>query len=168
MPKTLNLIVACAENRVIGRDGKLPWKIREDFQFFERQTAGTICVLGRVCFQTWPKVTKDGRRAVVVSRDPGLAREHAWVAPSLEDALALAEELPGEIYICGGERIYAETLALAGARPLRLYLTLVHALVEGDTFMPDWRHLPWTETARRESHDANFRYTFYTLDLPSA
>jgi len=68
--------------------------------------------------------------------------------------------------VCGGQRIYAETLALAGTRPLRLHLTLVHAEVDGDTFMPEWRHLPWRETARRESADANHRYSFLTLDLP--
>ena len=69
--------------------------------------------------------------------------------------------------ICGGERIYAETLALAEAtgRAMILHLTLIHAEIEGDTFMPEWRHLAWRETARRESADANFRYTFFTLQL---
>ena len=68
--------------------------------------------------------------------------------------------------ICGGERIYAETLALAEAtgRALILHLTLIHAEVPGDTFMPEWRHLAWRETARRESADDHFRYTFLTLE----
>src|SRR3954463_7303447 len=57
MPKLLHLIVACAENRVIGRDGKLPWHIPEDLKFFHDETAGQICVLGRVCFETWPAAT---------------------------------------------------------------------------------------------------------------
>jgi len=162
VPKLLHLIVACAENRVIGRKGKLPWRIPEDLEFFHQQTAGQIVVLGRVCFETWPRVARDGRRPVVVTRNAALARAGMHVASSLAGALALAETLPGDIYLCGGERIYAEALALA--RPLRLHLTVVHAEVPGDTFMPEWRHLAWRETARRESADANFRYTFFTLD----
>jgi len=162
--KLLHLQVACAENRVIGRDGKLPWRIPEDFQFFQDQTAGQVVVLGRVCFESWPRVTQDGRRPVVVTRNRTLASDRVRVAASLPDALAIVETLPGEIHICGGERIYAETLALA--RPMRLHLTLVHAEVAGDTYFPEWRHLAWRELDRRESADANFRYTFFTLERP--
>ena len=165
MPKTLNLIVACSENRAIGRDGKLPWRIPEDFRFFEQQTAGQICVLGRICFESWPNAEKDARRPVVVTSRQTLAHDRVRIAASLPEALAVAETLPGEIYVCGGERIFAETLTLASVRPIRLHLTLVHANVPGDTFFPEWRHLPWRETARRESADANFRYTFFTLEV---
>src|SRR5688572_7015304 len=156
MTKLLNLIVACAENRVIGRDGKLPWRIPEDFRFFESETAGRVCVLGRVCFETWPRAAHDGRRPIVVTRKRELERPGVLVTSSFAAALALADSLPGEIYICGGQRIYEETLSLAGTRPLRLHLTLVHADVPGDTFFPEWRHLPWRETAKRESADANW------------
>lgn len=162
MTKLLHLQVACAENRVIGRDGKLPWSIPEDLAFFHAQTAGQIVVLGRVCFETWPRVGLDGRRPVVITRDRSLAAAGVHVAGSLDAALAIAEALPGEVHLCGGERIYAEALALS--RPLRLHLTLVHASVPGDTYFPEWRHLPWRETARRESADANYRYTFFTLE----
>jgi dihydrofolate reductase len=158
MPKRLNLIAACAENRVIGRNGRLPWDIPEDMAFFERETAGQVCVLGRICFETWRNAARDGRRAVVITRDRSLARENVHVAGSLAEALQLAEALPGEIFICGGQRIYEETLAL------RLILTLVHAEVPGDTFFPEWRHLKWRDIERRESADANYRYTFLTLE----
>jgi dihydrofolate reductase len=162
LPKLLHLIVACAENRVIGRNGRLPWHIPEDTQFFHDETAGQIVVLGRVCFETWPRVALGGRRPVVITRNAGLAQEGVRVATSLAKALAIAETLPGEIYVCGGERIYAEALALD--RPMRLHMTLVHAEVEGDTRMPEWRHFAWREMARRSSNDANFRYTFFTLE----
>lgn len=162
MPKLLHVIVACAENRVIGRNGRLPWRIPEDLQFFHDQTAGQICVLGRVCYQTWPRVRLDGRRPIVITRDRTLAQPGVIVASSLNDALTQAEALPGEIYICGGQRVYEETLALQ--RPLRLHLTIIHAQVPGDTFFPEWRHLTWRETARREGSDANYRYTFLTLE----
>lgn len=163
--RPLRLIVACAENRVIGRGGRLPWHIPEDQVHFHLLTAGHVCVLGRICYETWPRARADGRRPVVITRDRALAQPGVAVAGSLADALALADTLPGELFICGGERIYAEALALAGTRPLRLELTLVHAEVPGDTFFPEWRHLAWRETARRESADANFRYTFSTLEL---
>lgn len=162
MPKLLHLVVACSENRVIGRDGKLPWRIPEDLKFFHDETAGQTCVLGRVCFETWPRATKEGRRPIVITRDRTLERPGVRVASSLADALDIAETLPGEPRICGGERIYAEALALN--RPMRLHLTLVHAQVAGDTYFPEWRHLAWREVARRESADVNFRYTFSTLD----
>lgn len=146
-------------------------------KFFHDQTAGQTCVLGRVCYETWPRAGADGRRPVVLTSRPlaparQSGRQPAGIAPvvvrSLGDALAAAEPLPGEIYICGGERIYAETLALAGTRPLRLHLTLIHADVPGDTRFPEWRHLAWREQARREGADARFRYTFFTYDLPAS
>ena len=171
MTKLLHVIVACAENRVIGRDGKLPWRIPEDLAFFHQETAGQICILGRICYETWPRVHADGRRPVAITSRP-LATAHTQERPpgykppiatrSLSDALAIAEMLPGDIYICGGQRIYEETLALD--RPLCLHLTLIHAEVPGDTFFPEWRHLAWLERARRESSDANYRYTFFTLE----
>ena len=162
MPKLLNVIVACAENRVIGRNGKLPWRIPEDAEFFHRETAGQICVLGRICFETWPRVAADDRRPIVITRNSALARPGVRIVSTFPDALAVAESIPGEIYICGGERIYIETLALS--RPIRLHLTLVHANIAGDTFFPEWRHLAWRELSRRESSDANYRYTFSVLE----
>jgi dihydrofolate reductase len=167
MPKMLNLMVACAENRVMGRKNRLPWRIPEDLKFFHDETAGKTIVLGRICYQTWPRARQDGRRLVVVTSDPSLGRDGVRVAPSVAGALDIAETLPGEIYVNGGERIFEEVLALE--RPMRLHLTLVHADVEGDRYFPEWRHLEWRELSRRDSADENFRYTFYNLEriLPS-
>jgi dihydrofolate reductase len=193
MPKPLTLIVACAENRVIGRNGRLPFDIPEDKQWFHDQTAGQTVVLGRICFETWPKVLADGRRPVVITSQPERVREYgnrkvesalqpsprlrptsragltlrgAQVPPpetrmaaTVPAALAIAQTMPGEIMICGGQRIYEETLPLAG----RILLTLVHAEVPGDTWFPEWRDQPWRETWRRESRDVNYRYTFSVL-----
>ncbi|MSU70320.1 MAG: dihydrofolate reductase [Opitutaceae bacterium] len=162
MPKLLHLIVACSENRVIGRGGRLPWSIPEDLKFFHDETARQTVVLGRVCYETWPRVRQDGRCPVVVTSNRALAQDGVRVAASLDSALAIAETLPGEIYVCGGQRIYEETLALT--RPMRLHLTLVHADIPGDTFFPEWRHLAWRELDRRESADQTYRFTFFTLE----
>jgi dihydrofolate reductase len=166
MSRPLHLIVACAENRVIGRDGCLPWQIPEDAKFFHAQTHGQIVVLGRICFETWPRAALGGRRSIVITRNLALEREGVRVAPSLDAALAIADTLPGEIYICGGQRIFEETLLLAAesTRAIRLHLTLVHADIPGDTFFPEWRHLAWRELSRRESADENYRYTFFELE----
>jgi dihydrofolate reductase len=160
--RAFNLIVSCSENRVIGRNGRLPWSIPEDRRFFEEKTAGQIVVLGRICFETWPAASREGRRAVVVTRNSRLAAPAVRTAPSLPAALDIAQALPGEIYICGGERIYQEAMALPG--PARLYLTLVHAQVAGDRSFPDWRQRFPREIERRESADDKWRYTFLTLE----
>lgn len=180
MPKPIQLIVACAANRVIGRDRRLPFDIPEDKAWFHEKTAGQTVVLGRICFGTWPRVLADGRQPVVITSDPAAVRTRldalrraqqdcaptidpttrVAVAPDVSAALAIAQTLPGEIMVCGGQRIYEETLPLAD----RLLLTLVHADVPGDTWFPEWRHLAWRESWRREGQDANYRYTFLILD----
>ncbi len=160
MTKPLTLIVACAENRVIGRARRLPFDIPEDKAWFHEKTAGQTVLLGRICFETWPRVLQDGRQPVVVTSNRSLASDRVHVAANVTAALEIAQTLPGEIMICGGQRIYEETLPLAD----RILLTLVHADVPGDTWFPEWRHLPWRESLRRESADANYRYTFSILE----
>lgn len=172
MPKPVNLIVACAANRVIGQGRRLPFHIPEDKQWFCDQTAGQTVVLGRICYEIWPRVLLDGRQPVVITSQPELVRADAErrfgpgaaarvkLAPDVPAALAKARTLPGEIMVCGGQRIYEETLPQCD----RLLLTLVHAEVPGDVFMPEWRHLPWRETWRKEGRDANHRYTFSILE----
>ncbi len=180
MLKLLHVVVACAENRVIGRNGRLPWRIPEDVAHFRDLTAGNVCVMGRICFDTWPGATADGRQPIVLTSRPlelepgdaaakrarSLARKEGHSVPipshSLSEALAVAETIPGDIFVCGGQQIFEQTLALK--RPMRLHLTLVHAEVPGDRFFPDWRQLTWREIERRESRDSNFFYTFFTLE----
>lgn len=161
MPKPVNLIAAVAENRVIGRAGRLPWRIAEDWEFFRRQTAGQIVVLGRVSFESWKSIFADDRRAIVLTHHRTIARDNVLGAGSLSAALALAETLPGEIYVCGGQQIFAEAIALP--QTARLYLTLVHACPEGDRFFPDWRDTFTRVLEQREGADENLRYTFLVL-----
>lgn len=173
MPKPIQLIVACAENRIIGRAGRLPFDIPEDKAWFHAKTAGQTVVLGRICFETWPKVLADGRQPVVITSQPDRILNGAERSPrptgravtsltaaNVPAALAIAQSLPGDIMVCGGQRIYEETLPIAD----RILLTLVHAEVPGDTWFPEWRHLPWRETWRQEGRDANYRYTFSILE----
>lgn len=161
MPKPLNLIVACAENRVIGRGGDLPWRIPEDWQFFRRQTTGRTVILGRISFLSWRSIFADDRDVIVLSRNRALAGPRVQVAGSLPDALVLAENSPREIYVCGGQRIFEEAIGLPQAQ--RLFLTLVHAEPPGDRFFPEWRTEFPRVLSQREGADENFRYTFHEL-----
>lgn len=162
----LNLIVACAENRVIGRDGKLPWRIPEDWSFFKNRTAGATVILGRISFESWKSILEDDRHAIVLTRDASLARDRVQTARSLTEAIAHAQQSPRPIYICGGQRIFEE--AIVHPQATRLYLTLVHAQVEGDRYFPDWRTQFPRVVEARPSADGNFRYTFYTLARASS
>src|ERR1700691_5575397 len=91
MPKMLNLMAACAENRVMGRQNRLPWRIPEDLEFFHAETAGKTILLGRICYQTWPRARQDGRRLIVVSSDRGLSGDGVQVAASVPEGLGIAE-----------------------------------------------------------------------------
>ena len=160
MSAPLSLIVACSENRVIGRGGRLVFRLDDDRTWFEHHTAGRTVVLGRLCFESWPGATEVGRQPIVVSRQTGPLPAPARRATSVADALAQARTLPGEIMVCGGQRIYEETMPLAD----RLYLTLVHITVEGDRWFPAWRELSWRESYRRESDEAGLHCTYLVLE----
>lgn len=159
MPKPVHLIVACSENRVIGRRGGLPWSIPEDTRFFQEKTRGQTVVMGSRSFAEWPSCGK-GRDVVVITHEPEKLPLGAHPADSLAGAIAAAQDLRGDIYLCGGQRVYEEGLAVGDF----LHLTLIHATIpDGDTFFPEWRgHFP-REIQRRESRDANWSYTFLTL-----
>jgi dihydrofolate reductase len=157
--KSVHLIVACSENRVIGRAGGLPWSIPEDMKFFQEKTRGNTVVMGSRSFGEWPSCAQ-GRDVVVITHEPRKIPGAVHAASGLDEALAIAQSLRGDIYLCGGQRIYEQGLAAGDV----LHLTLVHATITGgDTFFPDWRRHFTREIARRESRDANWRYTFLTL-----
>ena len=159
MPKPIHLIVACSENRVIGRNGGLPWSIPEDSRFFQEKTRGQTVIMGARCFAEWPSCVRD-RDVVVLSHEPHPLPAPVHSATSLTAAIALGQALRGDIYLCGGQRVYEEGLGLGDV----LHLTLVHAQIQGgDTFFPDWRAQFPRELSRRESQDANWHYTFLSL-----
>lgn len=162
MARAFNLIVACSENRVIGRNGQLPWRIPEDWQHFRKQTSGSTVVLGRISFESWRSVLENDRTAIVLTRNRALARDRVQVACSLTEALSLAETLPPEIYVCGGQRIFEEAILRPEAQ--RLYLTEIHAQIEGDRSFPEWRGIFTKVISLRESADQNYRYSFSVLE----
>ena len=141
----INLIVACARNHVIGKDGQLPWKIREDWEYFLEKTSQGTLIMGRSCYNEMGKHLRD-REVIALSRDPACSFAHARKASSLPEALELARAGGGEIWICGGQAIYEEAMPLAD----RLYLTLIDEDFEGDVFFPAWERWFPHELTRQE------------------
>lgn len=159
----ISIIVAVAENGVIGRGGQLPWRLSADLRRFKRLTMGHTIVMGR---RTWESIGRQlpGRRMIVVSRQPGYRVEIAGVATasSFDEALRLAADASeDEVFIIGGAELYREALAHAD----RLYLTRVHAEVAGDTQFPPLELSQW-RLLESESHTADAANEFpFTFEL---
>jgi dihydrofolate reductase len=160
MKSQLTLIVAVAENGVIGRDGGLPWRLPEDLKHFRRLTLGNTVLMGRKTFESLGKPL-EGRANWVLTRDVAYAPAGARVFRDLD--AALSAEPQGRLLVIGGAELYRQTLPYSR----RLELTRVHAQVEGDTRFPDYDAAQWRETAR-EDHAADERhahaYSFLTLE----
>ncbi len=159
-------VAALADNRVIGNDNKLIWRIRSDLKRFRSLTMGRPLIMGRKTFQSIGKVLP-GRYTVVLTRDPGFAAEGVVVAHSLGVALELGQDLAEQhsadaVVIGGGADLYAQTLPLCE----RLHLTYVHAQPEGDALFPQFARTEWRETGS-EKHPAgpDDEHPFTFLDL---
>lgn len=127
---TVSIIAAMSRNRVIGRDGAIPWSIPADMSRFRELTLGHTVIIGRKTFESIGRPLP-GRKNIVVTRQPDYPAPGAMTAGSLAEALRLAEG-DGEVFICGGGDIYAQALPLAA----RIYLTVADFEVEGDTLFP--------------------------------
>jgi dihydrofolate reductase len=142
------LILARADNGVIGRAGGLPWHLSGDLKFFKAQTLGKPVVMGRKTYQSIGRPLP-GRPNIVVTRDAGFRPEGVEVFAEVDAALARAQALAAEsgadeVMVIGGGQIYLLTLPLAR----RIYLTEVHARPEGDTTFPDLDEAEWREVRR--------------------
>mgnify|MGYP003630031056 CR=1 FL=1 len=163
----LSLIAAVAENGVIGRDNALPWHLPGDLPYFKRVTMGKPIVMGR---KTYASIGRPlpGRSNIVISRDDSFTAAGCRAAGSLQAALELATGLAGEegvdeVIVIGGAQVYAAALPLAQ----RIYLTEVHARVDGDAFFPpvDWSL--WRESSRERHAAAGsnpYAYSFVVYD----
>jgi dihydrofolate reductase len=154
------MIAALGRNRVIGREGGLPWRLPDDSRHFMRTTLGKTVVMGRRTFESLDAPLR-GRENVVVTGRTGFAPPGATVVRSLREALERFADRE-EIVIAGGERLYREGLRIAS----RLYLTLVAAEPEGDTHFPPVDPAEWQETSRVEHPpDARHAHAFSIVTL---
>ena len=156
----ISLIVAMARNRVIGRNGQLPWQLPGDLQRFKRLTMGHHLLMGRNTFAAIGRPLP-GRRTIVLSRNPALRCPGCTVVGNLQDALALARG-EDELFVCGGADIYRQTLPLAQ----RLYLTEIDLTVPGDSYFPIVPDRDF-ETLYEECYAEEMNYRFRILQRPS-
>jgi dihydrofolate reductase len=154
----ITLVVARADNGVIGRDGKLPWHLPEDLKRFKALTLSGPMIMGRKTFESLPGLLP-GRRHIVLTHDPGWRAEGTEVAGTVEQALAFAEA--GRVSVIGG----AEVFRLFEPLARRVELTEVHGDIEGDVTMPAFDAARWREEAREEhpAADGKPAYSFVTL-----
>ena len=158
----ITLVVARAQNGVIGRDGSLPWHIPADLRRFKALTIGSVMVMGRKTFESLPGLLP-GRRHLVLTRDRQWLAEGAEVVHTVDEALKLAA--PGPVSVIGGAEIFHLFLPLAD----RLELTEVLADIEGDTRIDDPREQgSWVETGREDHPAENERPAFRFVTLRRA
>jgi len=160
----LSMIAAMGKNRVIGKDNNMPWHLPADLQHFKKTTLGSPIIMGRKTYDSIGRPLP-GRLNIILSRNPNLVVEGCSVVNTLKEAIDLAKKTDAsEIFITGGAHLYDTFLEDAD----RLYLTLIDAEFEGDTFFPDYTQRSWQEVTR-EDHQADdnnpYDYSFVTLDI---
>ncbi len=156
---TVSIIVAASENNVIGRQGDLPWRLSDDLKRFKAVTMGKPIVMGRKTYESIGRPLP-GRQNIVITRQPGYSAAGCDVVATVEQAVEVANDAE-EIMVIGGSEIYA--LFLPAAR--RLYLTRVHAEVDGDAFFPtpddDWHLVSDEPHAADEKNEYDVSFQVY-------
>lgn len=153
----LSMIVAAAENGVIGRDNGLVWHMSSDLKHFKALTSGHTVIMGRRTFESIGRALPN-RRNIVISRNSLYQADGCEMAVSLEEALDLVQQ-EEEVFLIGGGSIYNQVWEQAD----RLYLTIVHTQVQGDTFIPQVDEFLWKEVRRydyKAGDKDDFDYSF--------
>lgn len=140
----LSVIAAVARNRVIGHEGRMPWKLPNDLRFFKQVTMGKPMIMGRKTWESFGSKPLPGRPHIVVTSNPDFTAEGATVVHDLDAAIAEGKRLAAEagveeVMVIGGGQIYAAALPLAD----RVYLTEIAASPAGDTFFPEFDRTPF-------------------------
>ncbi|MFA7290807.1 MAG: dihydrofolate reductase [Rhodocyclaceae bacterium] len=158
---TLSLIAAMANQRVIGRDNTLPWRLPEDLQHFKRTTLGKPVIMGR---KTWESLGRPlpGRRNIVVSRNADYQPVGGERVGSLEAAIAATADVD-EAFVIGGAELYRQALPLVQ----RIYLTEIAGDYAGDAYFPEFSATDWHEMSREAHTSADgiaFAFVLYQRD----
>jgi dihydrofolate reductase len=154
---SISLIVAAATNHAIGKDGQLLWHLPIDLKFFKNTTWGMPVIMGRKTFEEVNKPLP-GRTNIIITSNPNWQVPGTQTAASLPQALELAAATHcQEIFIIGGGEIYRQSMHLADT----IYLTRVHAELEGDTFFPTFSEADWQLVSNDDyPADDRHRYAF--------
>jgi dihydrofolate reductase len=155
----LSHIVAASENNIIGANNDLPWKLSNDFKYFKNKTWAMPVIMGRNSFDAMKKALP-GRINIVITRKMDWHPKNVFVVHSIDEGISKAKESDAkEIFIIGGGEIFKQTISIVD----RIYLTLVHTIVEGDTVYPKIDHSIW-ELKKSDSFPSdeknNYPYSF--------
>lgn len=158
----ISLIAALSQNRVIGKNNTLPWHLPDDMKFFMQTTKEHHIIMGRKNYDSIPEKFRPlpNRTNIIVTHQPSFKAPGCLVVNSLERGLEIAR-LHGEqeLFIIGGSEIYQLGMPYAN----RLYVTEIHAVIDGDTFFPDVNPKEWKEISRKP-HPADGRH-LYSFDF---
>ena len=147
----ISLIAAMAEDRLIGVDNSLPWKLPADMRWFRKHTLGKPIIMGRKTFESFGGRSLPDRTNIVITRDLDYRVDaDVVIVHSISEALVAAENSGADVeeaMIIGGASFYEQMLEPAD----RFYLTLVHGHFEGDAWFPEYQHYAWREMSREES-----------------
>jgi len=146
------IIAAVAKNNIIGKDNKLPWHYKEDFQHFKQLTLNHVVVMGRKTFESIGKPLPN-RVNIIVSRNKDLRIEGCTIAQSLQDAIIFCKKNNTQkMFIIGGSSLFTEGLQLADT----LELTEIQKEVDGDVYFPQWNKSEWNEISREDKGEYHF------------
>ena len=156
---TISHVVAMAENRVIGKDGQMPWHIPGEQKIFRELTVGKALILGRKTHESIGRVLPD-RITIIVSRRKDYHVPGAYVVHDIDQAIGLARQLGKEdIVIGGGGELFSQTLPVTD----KVYLSIVHADFEGETLYPELPKNLFVEKSRKEIQ-ASIPYAFVEFE----
>lgn len=158
----ISIIAAVAKNGVIGCNGHIPWNYPEDMAYFRQITTGGIVIMGRYTYEEIGKPLPD-RFNIIVSQHRNFSGKHLQTVQSIENAISLAKQYAAEhqilprIFLCGGQKIYAQGMKYAD----RLYLTEIDAVYSGDVFFPEFTHSQFQLVKQTSAKTAGMRFCIY-------
>ena len=158
----ISMIAAMTEDRVIGIKNSLPWKLPNDMKWFRQNTMGKPIIMGRKTFESFGAKALSGRVNIIITRDQSYQASDIIVVHSIDDAIKAAGNVD-EVMIIGGASFYEQMLPKAD----RLYLTFVHAELEGDAWFPEINNNDWNkvEKINHKKDDKNrYAHSFVILD----
>ena len=155
---SISIIVAMAKNRVIGKEGRIPWHIPEDMRWFREKTLGHTVIMGRKTFESIGRPLA-GRKNIIISTKENYTAEGAEVFHTLEKALEANTQADDELFIIGGENIYSQVLGVAD----RIYLSLISRSYEGDAYFPEIPEGEFREVFK-QPHPGDPSYTLIVLE----
>ena len=165
----LSILVAMASNRVIGRNGALPWYLPEDLKNFKRLTMGNAIIMGRKTYESIGRPLP-GRLNIIITRQKNYHVDAAIIVHSIEEALLSCKKnkaFSGESFIIGGAELYKKTLNLCH----RMYITEIQQSFDGDTFFPKFNPDEWVKTVcekHKSVNDNDLVYHFVIFDRKSS